>query len=158
MARSIRKLGMFYITTDDSTGCAPGAQDGSARKGLNLFANTLIALDMKTGAYKWHFQAVHHDVWDMDNVNAPLLADLKIGGKTRKAIYYGGKSAHLFVLDRTNGKPILKADETPVTQDSRQLSWPTQPIPNRPFPQCLVWQKLDAKNIPGDPYRARSQL
>jgi glucose dehydrogenase len=147
------ELGYFYITTDDSTGCQPGAQDGSKREGLNLFANSIIAVDAKTGAFKWYFQAVHHDIWDMDNVNAPLLADVNIGGKVRKAVYYGGKSAHLFVLDRANGKPLLKADETPVSVDSRQLASPTQPIPNRPFPQCLVWQKLDAKNIPGDPYR-----
>ncbi len=150
------QLGMFYITIDNARGCAEegGAQDGSGRPGLNLFTNSLVALDRKTGAYKWYFQAVHHDVWDMDNVNAPLLADIAIGGQTRKAIYYGGKSAHLFVLDRTNGKPILKADETPVVRDSRQKDSPTQPIPNRPFPLCLVYQPLDPKNIPGDPYRA----
>jgi glucose dehydrogenase len=148
------QLGLYYITIDNARGCAPGSQDGSKRAGQNLFTNSLIALDAKTGAYKWHFQAVHHDVWDMDNVNAPLLADVRIGGVMRKAIYYGGKSAHLFVLDRTNGKPLLKADETPVTRDSRQLDSPTQPIPNRPFPLCLVYQALDPKNIPGDPYRA----
>ncbi len=150
------QLDLFYITIDNARGCAEGggAQDGSNRPGQNLFTNALVALDRKTGAYKWHFQAVHHDVWDMDNVNAPLLADVAIGGQTRKAIYYGGKSAHLFVLDRTNGKPILKADETPVVRDSRQADSPTQPIPNRPFPVCLVYEALDPNNIPGDPYRA----
>jgi plastocyanin len=90
----------------------------------------------------------------MDNVHAPLLADLPINGQMRKAIYYGSKSAHLFVLDRATGKPILKADETPVVQDSRQKSYATQPIPNRPLPTCLVWQALDPKNVPGDPWRA----
>ena len=148
------QLGMVYITIDNATGCAQGAQDGSARQGQNLFENSVVALDAKTGAYKWHFQAVHHDVWDMDNVCACLLADVTIGGQVRKAIYYGGKSAHLFVLDRTNGKPLLKATETPVTRDSRQADSPTQPIPNRPFPVCLVYQALSPKNIPGDPYRA----
>jgi glucose dehydrogenase len=113
-----------------------------------------VALDLKTGAYKWHFQSIHHDLWDMDNVHPPLLADVAIGGQTRKAIYYGSKSAHLFVLDRATGKPILKADETPVNQDSRQASYPTQPFPNRPLPACLVWQALDPRNIPGDPWRA----
>ena len=71
-----------------------------------------MALDLKTGAYKWHFQSIHHDVWDMDNVHPPLLADVAIDGQTRKAIYYGSKSAHLFVLDRANGKPVLPVDES----------------------------------------------
>ena len=149
-------LGMLYITIDNARGCAPGggAQDGSGRSGQNLFANSLVALDLKTGAYKWHFQAVHHDVWDMDNVCVPLLADIAIAGQTRKAIYYGGKSAHLFVLDRATGKPLLKADETRVNQDYRQASYPTQPLPTRPLPTCVVWQPLDPKNVPGDPWRA----
>jgi glucose dehydrogenase len=150
------ELRMIYITIDNARGCAQdgGAQDASGRPGLNLFANSLVALDLKTGAYKWHFQSVHQDIWDMDNVLAPLLADVVINGQMRKAIYYGSKSAHLFVLDRANGKPLLKAEETPVVQDSRQDSYPTQPIPNRPLPTCLVWQALDPKNVPGDPWRA----
>ena len=147
------ELGMAYYTLSNARGCR-GSQDGSERPGQNLFANSVVALDLKTGAYKWHFQSIHHDLWDMDNVHPPLLADVAIGGQTRKAIYYGSKSAHLFVLNRATGKPLLKADETPVTQDSRQASAATQPFPNRPLPACLVWQALDPKNIPGDPWRA----
>jgi outer membrane protein assembly factor BamB len=147
------ELGLVYYTLSNARGCG-GSQDGSGRPGQNLFANSLVALDLKTGAYKWHFQSIHQDIWDMDNVHAPLLADVVIGGASRKAIYYGSKSAHLFVLDRATGKPLLKADETLVVQDSRQLSYRTQPIPNRPLPNCLVWQALDPKNVPGDPWRA----
>ena len=147
------ELGMTYWTLSNARGCG-GSQDASGRPGHNLFANTLVALDLKTGAYKWHFQSIHQDMWDMDNVHAPLLADIVVGGQTRKAIYYGSKSAHLFVLDRATGKPILRAEETPVPVDSRQNSYATQPIPNRPLPTCLVWQALDPKNVPGDPWRA----
>jgi outer membrane protein assembly factor BamB len=149
------ELGMLYLTIDNARGCAEGggAQDGSNRPGKNLFANSLIALDVKTGAYKWHFQSVHHDIWDMDNVCAPVLADVVINGQPRKAIYYGGKSAHMYVLDRATGKELLPAPETPVIQDSRQKSWATQPVAYRPLPNCIVWQALDPKNVPGDPFR-----
>jgi glucose dehydrogenase len=146
-------LGMVYYTFSNARGCG-GSQDASGRPGQNLFANSLVALDLKTGAYKWHFQSIHQDVWDMDNVHAPLLADVVIGGQTRKAIYYGSKSAHLFPLDRATGKPLLRVEETPVPVDARQRNYRTQPIPNRPLPTCLVWQALDRKNIPGDPWRA----
>lgn len=147
------ELGMAYYTFSNARGCG-GSQDSSGRPGQNLFANSIVALDLKTGAYKWHFQSIHQDVWDMDNVHAPLLADVVIGGQTRKAIYYGSKSAHLFPLDRATGKPLLRVDETPVPVDSRQGNYRTQPIPNRPLPTCVVWQALDRKNIPGDPWRA----
>ena len=147
------ELNLVFYTFNNARGCS-GSQDSSGRQGQNLFANTLVAIDAKTGAYKWHFQAVHQDVWDMDNTHPPLLANLTYNGQPRKAIYYGSKSAHLFVLDRATGKPILKAEETPVSQDSRQKSYPTQPLPNRPLPTCLVWQALDPKNVPGDPWRA----
>ena len=147
------ELNLVFYTFNNASGCT-NSQDSSGRQGQNLFANTLVAFDAKTGAYKWHFQAVHQDVWDMDNTHPPLLANLTIGGQMRRAIYYGSKSAHLFVLDRANGRPLLKAEETPVTQDSRQKSYPTQPLPNRPLPTCLVWQALDPKNVPGDPWRA----
>jgi glucose dehydrogenase/plastocyanin len=147
------ELNLVFYNFNNASGCT-GSQDTSGRQGQNLFANTLVALDAKTGAYKWHFQAVHQDAWDMDNTHPPLLANLTYNGQARKAIYYGSKSAHLFVLDRATGKPILKAEETPVSQDSRQKSYPTQPMPNRPLPTCLNWQALDPKNIPGDPWRA----
>ena len=146
------ELGMAYYTFGNVRSCR-SSQDGELRPGENLFGNSVVAVDLKTGAYKWHFQGIRHDVWDMDNVHPPLLADVPIDGQMRKAIYYGSKSGHLFVLDRTNGKPLLPVHEVPMTMDSRQWNWETQPFPNRFLPNCLVWQALDPKNIPGDPWR-----
>jgi glucose dehydrogenase/plastocyanin len=147
------ELGMAYYAFGNARSCG-SSQDGSGRPGDNLFANSVVAVDLKTGAYKWHHQSIRHDVWDMDNVHPLLLADVPIDGKTRKTIYHGSKSGHLFVLDRTNGKPLLRVDEVPMTVDKRQLNAPTQPFPNRFLPHCLTWQALDPKNIPGDPWRA----
>jgi quinohemoprotein ethanol dehydrogenase len=147
------ELGMAYYAFGNVRSCR-SSQDGELRPGVNLFANSVVALDLKTGAYKWHHQSIRHDVWDMDNTHALLLANVPINGQTRKAIYHGSKSGHLFVLDRTNGKPLLPVNEVPMTVDSRQKNWETQPFPNRFLPHCLVWQALDPKNVPGDPWRA----
>ena len=147
------ELGMAYYAFGNARSCR-SSQDGQLRPGDNLFANSVVAVDLKTGAYKWHHQAIRHDVWDMDNVYPLLLADVPIGGETRKAIYHGSKSGHLFALDRTNGKPLLQVDELPMTVDSRQVNKPTQPFPTRFLPHCLTWQALDPKNVPGDPWRA----
>lgn len=103
--------------------------DGSSREGTNLFANCLVALDAKTGARKWHFQSVHHDLWDCDNVMAPLLIDLEIGGALRKVVVYGSKAGMFYILDRATGEPVHGVEERPVPQDPRQLTWPTQPFP-----------------------------
>jgi glucose dehydrogenase/plastocyanin len=147
------ELGLAYYNFGNVRSCR-SSQDGELRPGINLFANSVVAVDLKTGAYKWHHQSIRHDVWDMDNVHALLLADVRINGRTRKAIYHGSKSGHLFVLDRTNGKALLRVDEVPMTVDSRQKNWPTQPFPTRFLPHCLNWQALDPKNVPGDPWRA----
>jgi hypothetical protein len=115
-----------------------------------------VVLDAKTGAYKWHFQSIRHDIWDMDNTHAPVLADVRIHGKMRKALYYGSKSGHIFVLDRTNSASLLGVDEKPLTQDARQLNPATQPFPSQGgwIPHCVVYQPLDPKNVPGHPWRA----
>jgi outer membrane protein assembly factor BamB len=126
------------------------------RPGDNLFANSLVAMDVKTGVYKWHYQSIRHDVWDMDNTHAPLLADVPINGQMRKALYYGSKSGMTFVLDRTNGTPLLGVDESPMTQDSRQFNPATQKFPSQGgwIPRCLVHQALGPTSVPGDPWRA----
>lgn len=148
------ELGMYYMGFGNSDSCA-SSQNGSLRPGDNLFSSTMVAVDMKTGAYKWHYQSIRHDVWDMDNVHPPTLADIKVNGRERKVVFYGSKSGHQFVLDRTNGKPVLPVIEKPMIQDSRQHHAPTQPFPKeRLLPDCLVWQKLDPRNVPGDPWRA----
>ncbi|HLH82488.1 MAG TPA: PQQ-binding-like beta-propeller repeat protein [Trebonia sp.] len=108
--------------------------DGSTREGANLFANSLVALDAKTGSRRWHFQSVHHDLWDCDNVMAPVLADLRIEDEVRKVVVYGSKAGMFYILDRVTGEPVHGVEERPVPQDSRQLTWPTQPFPGgEPF-------------------------
>ena len=148
------ELGFYYMTFGNARSCR-SSQDGSLRPGDNLFSSTMVAVDMKTGAYKWHYQSIRHDVWDMDNVHPPTLADIKVKGQKRKVVFYGSKSGHQFVLDRTNGRPVLPVVDKPMIQDSRQNHAETQPFPEkRLLPDCVVWQKLDPRNIPGDPWRA----
>ena len=149
-----RESDMYYMTFGNARSCT-SSQNGSLRPGDNLFASTMVAVDRKTGEYKWHYQSIRHDVWDMDNVHPPTLADVSIGGETRQVVFYGSKSGHQFVLDRTNGQPVLPVVDQPMIQDSRQNHAATQPFPvNRLLPECLVWEKLDPDNIPGDPWRA----
>lgn len=108
--------------------------DGSSRAGTNLFANCLVALDARTGVRRWHFQSVHHDIWDRDNTMAPLLLDLRIGRRIRKVVVYGSKSGMFYILDRVTGDPVHGVEERPVEQDRRQVTWPTQPFPGgEPF-------------------------
>ncbi len=147
-------LNMVYWAFGNVRSCG-SSQDGSGRPGINLFSSSLVALDAKTGEYKWHFQSVHHGIWDMDNTHPPVLADVTINGEVRKVVYYGSKQGRTFVLDRTNGAPVLGVEERPVSQDSRQLSWPTQPYPLQPswLLDCIVYQPLGTE-IPGDPNRA----
>ena len=146
--------GMVYFTFGNVRSCN-SSQDGSLRPGDNLFGDSLVAVDYKTGAYKWHFQSIRHDHWDMDNTHAPVLADVQVNGQTRKAIYYGSKPAMTFVLDRTNGQSLLGLVDKPRPQDSRQNSSPTQKFPAQGmwFPECVVWEPLGTSNIPGNPWR-----
>ena len=118
-------LGLLYWTF----GNPYPRTDGSSRAGANLFANTLVALDLKTGTRRWHFQSVHHDLWDCDNVMAPVLADLEIDGRVRKVVVYGSKAGMFYILDRVTGDPVQGVEERPVPQDPRQVTWPTQPFP-----------------------------
>ncbi|AWB86180.1 dehydrogenase [Mycetocola zhujimingii] len=148
------ELNMYYMTFGNARSCN-SSQDGSQRPGDNLFSSTMVAVDATSGAYKWHYQSIRHDVWDMDNVHPPTLANVKYSGVERKVLFYGSKSGHQFVLDRTNGKPVLPVTEKPMITDSRQNHAETQPFPeSRLLPDCLVWEKLDPENIPGDPWRA----
>lgn len=147
------ELGMYYMTFGNPRSCN-SSQDGSGRPGDNVFSDTLVAVDAATGDYKWHYQSIHHDIWDMDNVHAPNLADIEVDGKERQVILYGSKSGHQFVLDRTNGEPVLPLTETPVITDDRQANAETQPFPSeRLLPECVAWEALDPDNVPGDPWR-----
>lgn len=147
------ELGLLYQTFGNVRSCN-GSQNGEGRPGDNLFGSSLVALDLKTGAYKWHFQMVRHDIWDMDNVNAMSFADVNIGGQTKKVIFYGTKSGFQFTLDRTNGKPALPIEYRQVPADTRQAPALTQPFPLQSifYPQCVSLQNLGSE-VPGDQNR-----
>ncbi len=107
---------------------------GGARPGNALFAESLVAVDVKTGARKWHYQLVHHGVWDMDIPCAPILADIVVNGRTIKAVAQPTKQAFLYVFDRVTGQPIWPIDETPAPPGDvpGEKYSPTQPIPSKP--------------------------
>jgi PQQ-dependent dehydrogenase (methanol/ethanol family) len=130
----------------------PVPYNGNVRgPGQELFTESVIALDLDTGKYKWHYQTVHHDIWDYDTAANPLiLFDLKMKGEDRKAIVNVGKTGWLYILDRATGKPILGINEKKVPQSKEQNTYPTQPIPvGEPFAkQCpdnvAAWKKWKA--------------
>jgi quinoprotein glucose dehydrogenase len=127
-----QELGYVYIPTGTPT----NDWYGGHRLGNNLFAESLICLEAKTGKRVWHFQTVHHGVWDYDLPAAPVLCDLNVGGKKIKAVAQITKSGYTFVFDRTNGKPVWPIEECAVPPSAvagERLS-PTQPVPTKPLP------------------------
>jgi quinoprotein glucose dehydrogenase len=127
-----RKRGIVFVPT----GSASPDFWGGFRKGQNLFANCLLALDAKTGKRLWHFQFVHHDIWDRDLPAPPNLVTLKRGGQEIPAVAQVTKSGHVFVFHRLTGEPLFPIDEVPVPQTALEGEhpWPTQPIPRKPEP------------------------
>jgi quinoprotein glucose dehydrogenase len=113
---------------------------GGDRPGNNAFANSIVAVDARTGQYRWHFQTVHHDLWDIDMPSAGGLFEFERNGTRVPAIAHVGKSAYFYVLDRTTGQPLHEVRETPVPQGDVPTEWysPTQPIPTRPPPLARV--------------------
>jgi alcohol dehydrogenase (cytochrome c) len=122
------KLGMIYFTT----GNASPDINGSQRAGDNLYSASFVALDAKTGKYKWHFQQVHHDIWDFDAPSPTVLYDAQVDGKTVPAIAEASKTGFLYVLDRSTGKPLIPIEEKPVPQSAYQKTAKTQPFPTNP--------------------------
>jgi quinohemoprotein ethanol dehydrogenase len=122
------KLGLLYF----STGNAGPDNDGSGRAGDNLYAASIVALDVKTGKYRWHYQMVHHDIWDYDAPSPTVLFDARIKGRLVHGIGEAEKTGWLYLLDRTNGKPMFPIPEKAVPQESRQKTSKTQPIPSYP--------------------------
>jgi quinoprotein glucose dehydrogenase len=118
------------------TGSASYDHFGGNRIGANLFANCVLALNANTGERLWHFQAVHHDIWDYDLPCAPVLVQAKHEGKVVDAIAQVGKIGHAFILDRATGKPLFPIEERPVPKSEipGEQSWPTQPFPLKPPP------------------------
>lgn len=137
------KRGIVYVPT----GSIGGDFYGGFRKGTNLFANSLIALDAATGKYIWHFQVVHHDLWDRDLPATPNLITLYKNGKKVDAVAQITKSGNIFLFDRTNGKPLFPIEEKPVPQNALpgEEPWPTQPVPTLPEP--FARQSFDANDI-----------
>jgi quinoprotein glucose dehydrogenase len=113
---------------------------GGDRPGANLFANSIVAIDAQTGKYRWHFQTVHHDIWDIDMPTAGALFEFVENGRRTPALAHVGKSSYVFVLDRTNGKPLIPVEERQVPKGDVPTEWysPTQPFPVRPGPLSRV--------------------
>jgi quinohemoprotein ethanol dehydrogenase len=119
------ELGLVYFSTGN-----PGPDlNGSVRPGDNLFSVSMVAIEAKTGKYRWHFQQVHHDLWDYDSPNPVVLFDAVYDGTPRKGIVEIGKTGYVYILDRETGEPLVGIDEVPVPQEPRQATAATQPIP-----------------------------
>ena len=124
------EAGLVYLPVESPTIDVYGGN----RLGNNLYDTSLVALDVKTGKKKWHFQMVHHDIWDYDAVGAPLLLDLAIDGKPRKIVAQPSKTGFLYVFDRITGEPIWPIVEKPVPPSDvpGEKASPTQPFPSKP--------------------------
>ena len=126
------KRGIVYVPT----GSPKYNFYGANRKGANLFGDCLLALDARTGKRLWHFQMVHHDIWDYDNATAPKLLTVRHGGKTLDVVAQAGKTGFLYVFDRVTGEPLWPIEERPVPKSDMpgEETWPTQPFPTAPPP------------------------
>ncbi|TAJ91813.1 MAG: quinonprotein alcohol dehydrogenase [Gammaproteobacteria bacterium] len=135
------ELGLIYFATGN-----PGtALSGATRPGDNLYTDSVLALEVKTGKYRWHFQEVHHDLWDYDAANPVILFDAEIDGVKRKGIAQAGKTGWVYLLERKTGEPLIGIEERPVLQEPRQATAATQPYP---LGDAVVPQEVDIN--PGD--------
>jgi quinoprotein glucose dehydrogenase len=123
-------LGLAYLPVESPT----GDYYGGHRPGNNLYGESLVCVDLKTGAKKWHYQLVHHPLWDMDISSTPLLMDIVVDGKPIKAVAQPSKQGFLYVFDRVTGKPVFGMDEKPVEVGTVPGEWysKTQPFPVKP--------------------------
>lgn len=119
------ELGMIYF----STGNAGPVLGGAVRAGDNLFTASIVAIDVHTGEYRWHFQEVHHDIWDYDAPNPIVLFEAEYNGVMRKGLAQAGKTGWVYILDRATGEPLVGIEERPVMQEPRQATAATQPFP-----------------------------
>ena len=135
------ELGIVYVNISNPS---PN-YDGSSRKGINLFTNSIVALDIETGRLRWHRQVIHHDIWDWDLMTGPTLFDVNLNGKPIKGLASLAKVCYVYALNRETGEPIFPIVETavPTTTDMPgEQVWPTQPIP------------YTARNVPQTPFCA----
>ncbi len=140
-----RKRGILYIPT----GSAGDDFYGGKRKGKNLFANSLLALDARTGKRIWHFQTIHHDLWDRDIPAPPNLLTITKNGKKIDVVAQVTKQGYVFVFERVTGKPIYPIKEVSVPTNALpgEAPWPTQPIPSKPAPFARQSNTLTDKDI-----------
>jgi glucose dehydrogenase len=146
------KRGILYVPT----GSPKFNFYGGNRRGANLFGDCLIALDVRTGKRLWHFQTVHHDIWDLDNNSAPQLTTIRRNGRNVDVVAMASKTGYLYVFDRVTGTAIWPIEERPVPQKSEvpgEALWPTQPIPTSPPP--FSRQKFTADDL--NPYILTSE-
>ncbi len=124
------ELGLVYLPVEDPT----SDQYGGHRPGNNLFADSLVCVDLRTGQRKWHYQVVHHPMWDYDLSSAPILADINVNGRAIKAVALPSKEAFLYVFDRVTGQPVWPIEERAVPKGDVPGEWysPTQPFPTKP--------------------------
>ncbi len=124
------EAGLAYLPVESPTSDFYGGH----RPGNNLYGESLVCVDVKTGQRKWHFQIVHHPIWDYDLSSAPILLDINVGGKPVKAVALPSKEAFLYVFDRITGQPVWPIEERPVPQSDvpGEKTSPTQPFPTKP--------------------------
>lgn len=135
------KRGIVYLPF----GAPSGDAFGGDRPGKNLYSSSIVAVNARTGKYIWHFQLVHHDIWDFDAETPPVLMDVKHNGKAIPAVAVIAKDSLLYLLDRTDGKPIYGVEERPVPQSDVPLekTSPTQPFPVKPPPLARQTMTMD---------------
>ncbi len=140
-----KKRGILYVPT----GSAGYDFYGGLRHGSNLYANCLLALNARTGERLWHFQTMHHDIWDRDLPAPPNLITVKKGGKTIDAVAQVTKQGYVFVFDRVTGKPVfpIKEVKAPKSDLEGEAAWKTQPVPTKPAPFARQSQDLTEKDI-----------
>jgi quinoprotein glucose dehydrogenase len=128
------ELGLVYLPVETPTSDFYGGH----RPGNNLFAESLVCVDLKTGKRKWHFQVVHHPLWDHDLSSAAILADINVNGKAIKAVAMPSKQCWVYVFDRVTGEPVWPIEERPVPKGDVPGEWyaPTQPFPTKPPVYC----------------------
>src|ERR1041384_6693523 len=131
------ELGLVYLPVESPTSDFYGGH----RPGNNLFGESLVCVDLKTGQRKWHYQVVHHPIWDYDLSSAPILADINVNGKAIKAVALPSKEAFLYVFDRVTGQPVWPIEERPVPKGDVPGEWysPTQPFPTKPPAYARQW-------------------
>jgi glucose dehydrogenase/cytochrome c5 len=126
------ELGYVYIPLSTPT----ASYYGGHRPGINLYSDSLIALNAKTGKLVWYYQLIHHDLWEYDAATPPVLGDITVEGKRIKAVIASNKTGFLYVFDRVTGKPVWPIEERPVPKSTvpGEETWPTQPFPTKPPP------------------------